>query len=127
MKENRLTIKIDKPVHEVFAYTITPPNTKFWVDSIIDEKTSEWPVRVGTVYKEQTKSGDWSNYIVTDFSEGRIFELKSEDNSYHVRYIYKPATDNVCELEYYEWVDEGDLKYPFTLDILSKLKRMLEE
>jgi hypothetical protein len=126
MRENRLTIRIQKSIHEVFKYTITPPNTKFWVDSIVDEKTSEWPVRVGTVYQEQMKSGGWENYKVVDFKENRVFELVSTDGNYHARYTYEPLGNSVCVLVYYEWVDLGDLKDPFNEDTLVRLKSLLE-
>lgn len=126
MKENKLTIQINKPAREVFAYTITPPNTKFWVDSIIDEKTSEWPVQVGTVYQEQMKGGEWQSYTVVDFKEDNVFELISKDSNYHVRYTYIPLADAACELVYYEWVDFGDLSAPFTMSTLGKLKSVIE-
>lgn len=127
MKENRLTIKIDKPVSEVFAYTITRPNTKFWVDSIIDEKISEWPVQIGTIYQEQMRNGEWLSYIVTGFKEDEVFELVSKDGNYHVRYTYRPLGDDAtCELEYYEWMNSGDLEEPFTQSILGRLKSLIE-
>lgn len=126
MKENRLTIQINKTIHEVFSYTITPPNTKFWVDSIVDEKTSEWPVRIGTVYQELMKSGEWQSYTVVNFKENEVFDLVSKDGNYHVKYTYVPLGIGACELEYYEWVDLGDLEYPFTKIILEKLKAVIE-
>ncbi len=126
MKENKLTIQINKPISDVFSYTVTPPNTKFWVDSIVDEKTSEWPIQVGTVYQEKMRNGEWESYTVINFKEDEIFELASKDGNYHVRYIYKPVGNSACELEYYEWVDVGDLKDPFTKIILEKLKSIIE-
>ena len=119
-------MQISKPVHEVFSYTITPPNTKFWVDSIVDEKTGEWPVRVGSTYFEKMKGGEWLGYYVSALKENELFELISDNGNYHVRYTYKPLGDNACELEYYEWVDRGDLEDPFNTVILDKLKEVLE-
>lgn len=39
--------------------------------------------------------------------------------SNHVKYTLKPLSDNQYELEYYEWVDSGDLDELFTQDILD--------
>jgi len=64
MQTNTLAIKINKPIHEVFAFCVTPPNSSRWIPGIVDEKTSEWPVRVGTVYRLQNKTGDWSEVAV---------------------------------------------------------------
>jgi len=58
--------------------------------------------------------------------ENELFELVSENGNYHVRYTYKPLGDNVCELEYYEWVDSGEIAEPFDQKILEKLKLIIE-
>jgi len=126
MKKNKLTIQIDKPIHEVFSFTITPMNTRKWIDSIIVEKSNEWPIKIGSQYRNKSKDGDWDEYTVTNFEEDKIFELVSKDKNYHVRYTYKPRSGSTSELEYFEWVDKGGLDNPFTKTTLEKLKSVLE-
>jgi len=126
VNENRLTIRINKPAHEVFTFAITPPNSTRWISSVVKEETNEWPVRIGTIYKLQDKNGKLSEVVVTAIKENKFVEWVSKDQVYHCRYTFKSINKNTSELEYYEWVDKGELEEPFTLDVLKKLKSVVE-
>lgn len=126
MKELTLKIIINKPSNAVYDFYVNPKNTPLWLESIVREETSQWPIAVGTHYKNQNKTGVWGEYRVTALKENELFELVSKDANYHVRYTHRTIDANSCELTYYEWVDKGDLEEPFTIEILQKLKSVIE-
>lgn len=127
MKDKKLTIVINKPVSEVFEFTTNPANTSKWIDGIDVEETDETPPRLGTIYRNKGQSGDWNEYKMTVFEKNKTFTLSRLNGDYHVRYTFKPLSDNGCEFEYYEWVDEGELDDTFSHDVLEKLKSIMEQ
>jgi len=127
VKDKKLQIQVNKTAEEVFLFTLDPKNTPLWIDSIVKEETNEKPTKQGTVYKNMNSKGQWSEYTITAFEKNKMFEMTSEDKNYHVRYTLSSLSNKTSELEYYEWVDDGDLEEPFTQDILNKLKAVLEK
>lgn len=126
MKNNKLVVEIKQPVDKVFKFTITPPNSAKWIPGVVEEKTNEWPIRIGTVYKLTDKDGGHSEVIVSDLKKNRMIEWTTKDKNYHCRYTYKPMNENTTKLEYYEWVEKGNIEKPFTASVLDKLKEVLE-
>lgn len=127
MKEMKLTIEINRPVRDVFTFTTNPKNTPKWVSSILHEETNEWPVKIGTIYRNRGQSGEWSEYEVTEYKENEMFIFHKLKSIYYVRYDFSSTLTGGTRLTYYEWVDEGDIDDPFTKDILEKLKLIMEK
>ena len=123
MQENKLVIHIDKPLEEVFAFCITPPKAKLWVPHVIDEKTNEWPVKIGTVYTEYKDDNTSFNIIVTDYKENDYIEWKTENDDYRVRYTFTLIDQNTTQLTY---VESGEVDKPFTQEVMEKLKKVSE-
>lgn len=126
MQNNRLKVEINKPISEVFEFTLNPKNTPKWIDFIEVEETNEWPVKLGTIYRNSGKNSNWSEYELTDFKQNETFTLTKKNNPYRVKYTFKPLDNNKTELEYYEWVEEGDME-PFKQGALNKLKAIMED
>jgi hypothetical protein len=125
VRKIKLKTQIKRPITDVFAFAINPKNTPKYVDSIAIEKTNEWPIRVGTLYTNQRKTGEWSEYTVTALEENKIFSLTKNENKYHLTYTFTSIDSDLTELEY-EWVDNGELEARFIQELLDNLKRVME-
>ena len=122
----RLNVIINKPATEVFTFLLDPNNTPTWVSFIASEETNEWPPKLGTVYKNRSINDDEQELKLTDFKPDESFVMSKLSNTYHVRYSITPLNEDQVELEYYEWMDEGNLAAPFTSKELNKLKTVIE-
>lgn len=126
VKENKLMIIINKPIQDVFEFITNPKNTPLWTESIIEEIASSFPPQIGTIYKSRGKEGDWNSYHVTEFEPHQKFALRAADGNYTVTYRYKALGEAQTELEYEEWLEEGELEAPFEQEVLFKLKEVME-
>lgn len=126
MERNTLTVTINRPVTEVFAFVLDPQNTPSWIDFITEEHTSEWPPRDGTIYRNRWEDGEWREFVMSELVDNAQFVLSALDSAYRVRYTVRPAGEDAAELEYDEWVEEGELTDPVAFSVLQKLKTVLE-
>lgn len=126
MKVNKLSIEINRPVVDVFLYTINPKNTPKWIPGIVEEQASQ-TISVGTKYRNKDHGGRWSEYVVTELVLQKIFELTSKDGNYHARYSFEGKGPALTELTYTEWVDVGGIPILFSPENLEKLKKELEK
>ena len=130
MKDVKLTVTINRPPRNVFEFSINPNNTPKWVDGVVKEQTNESPTKLGTIYRNQGLDGNWSEFEITAFEPGYMFELTKKDDDHHVKSTFKSLDNGQCELEYYVWVDSGDIDGRFAQDkienILQKLKVVME-
>jgi hypothetical protein len=127
MKENRITVVINKPLGEVFEFTTNPKNTHLWVPFISEEVSSEYPPKVGTIYKSCRENGIWSEMKVVEFKNNEEFVLSDLDEKLFVKYIYRNLDDNKTEMEYSDWMIDKNFKSPITKNVLDALKKVMEK
>jgi hypothetical protein len=125
VRTQKLTITINKPAKDVFAFTLNPENTPKWVEPIVTEQTNEWPPRVGTVYRNQDAAGEWREITLIALEQDRTFTF-GEADGFHIRYTFTAAGPDATELECYLWMDRGELQHLFSMKVLEKLKQVIE-
>ena len=127
MKQNVLSIEINKPVEVVFEATANPANTSKWVPNILEEKMDAPTTKIGTIYRQRWKGGKETAMIITGYILNKQLDFHSVNGTYRCMYRYEP-TQNGTKLTYSEdnGVDE-EIDGPFTMEILQKLKRLIEE
>jgi hypothetical protein len=125
VKEQKLIMQIRRTPKEIIEFLLDPKNSSKWIDSIVTEETNEWPVKVGTIFTEHNVGGGQSAYRIGALQDDMI-EFVSTSLPYHARYTFRSITPDTTELEYFEWIEEGEIPEPFTIDILQKLKQVLE-
>lgn len=126
MKENKLTIFINKPVKEVFEYSLESNNVPKWITSIKEEIPSERPVRVGTQLKNiGVNSSTWNYYEVIEFEQNKTFTLKRLNGDYFVKYTCT-SKNNGTDFEYLEWAVNEDLDDLMEMSALELLKQLIE-
>lgn len=126
MKENKLVIFINKTPEEVFDYILNAQNIVKWLPSIKYEISSDVPYKLGTIVKDYDHNDNLTAFYISEFERGKIFTFDQIDSNYHVTYKFNKY-DTGTQLEYFEWVDEGQLSEPFTKEPLERLKRKIEE
>jgi len=130
MEKIRESIVINRPVRQVFTFTLDPENTPKWIGGITMEQRNESPTKLGTIYKNQNSKGTWKEYEITKFIPDSTFVFSRKGASYHVQYTFKALAGNQCELEYCEWDESGDASELFDhaslKEVLTTLKNVIE-
>ena len=139
MLEFENTIRIDRPVDEVFAYLSDFENIPKWNYYVLEvRQLSESPIGVGTTY-HQVRKTDEQNFRITEFEPNhtvavttlprsspsfeRRFTLYEEGNTTRIRDEWKLDTGRSAILER---LAGGRVKSAVA-ENLAKLKGLLEE
>ncbi len=131
MKKNVLSIDINKPVDFIFQFTVNPANTPKWVPSVIEEKTSEPDVKVGTIYYQKVDAGKGqpkrTSLVVTGFVRNKQLDFHLMNSEYTCSYRYE-KTPTGTRLTYSEEKGvDGEIESPMTMENLIALKKLIEK
>lgn len=123
MNQNTIKVIVNKPIEFVFTTTINPKYTHLWIDFIDEEITDKFPPELWTIYRNR-RWNHWNISTVTIYEKNKTFKL--ENDTFSVQYNYKMITKDSTELTYIETIKHWELTNPFTVEILNKLKELIE-
>lgn len=126
MRTNTLSIIIKTSAQQLFEFTLNPNNTPLWIDGIIQEEIDTENPQLGTHYKNQSREGGWNEYEVVEFMQNKTFTFKQVNGNYFVKYDFEKIVGTETKMTYTEWVSEGELDNPFSMQPLEKLKSIIE-
>ena len=126
MRENKLTIFINRPVKLVFDYSLESNNVPKWITSIKEEIPEERPVKLGTQLRNiGINSKEWNKYKMIEFNPPKTFTLKRLNGDYFVKYTCSEK-DEGTDFEYFEWAENGEIDGLMEMSALELLKEQIE-
>lgn len=118
MIQHEVSIHLNRPVEQVFAYLIDPNNLRAWQSNLIEnEQLTDRPLRVGSRFREVRQMGRRASEYqaeITDFEPNRRFATKTlSEPQASVSYTFEQENSGTR------------LSYKFTLQT-SGMMRLLE-
>jgi len=141
MIQHEVTIHLNRPVEQVFAFLADSQNLRTWQSNLIEnEQLTEGPLRVGTRFREVRRTGPSQSEIrgeITDFESNQRFSTKTitkprvtvsyalerENGGTRLNYKFVMLTSGIMRL--LEPMLGGSIKKDTELDF-QKLKSILE-
>lgn len=141
MIKHEVTIHLNRPVEQVFAFLADTRKVSSWQSSLIElEQLTEGPLRAGSRFREVRRTGPRQSEIqaeITDFEANKRFatktitkpqvtvsySLEGEDGGTRLNYKFVMLTSGMMRL--LEPLIAGSIKKDTDLDFQS-LKRILE-
>ena len=122
MKTNEIRIEIERPIKDVFEYTLEPQNKSIWCSIITEESVDTEQIGITSIYRNNLGS-----FKVSDYERNIFLELMSLDEKFQCSYSFRKIDDNTTELIYFEaMLDGSDLTEAMDKKYFKKLKELLE-
>jgi len=122
MKTNEIRIEIERPIKDVFEYTLEPQNKSIWCSIITEESVDTEQIGITSIYINNLGS-----FKVSDYERNIFLELMSLDEKFQCSYSFRKIDDNTTELIYFEaMLDGSDLTEAMDKKYFKKLKELLE-
>jgi uncharacterized protein YndB with AHSA1/START domain len=95
MIQHEVSIYLNRPVEQVFAFLIDPNNLRAWQSNLIEtEPVTEGPLQVGARFREVRQMGPRASEYqaeITDFEPNKRFATKTlTEPKCWVTYIFEP-------------------------------------
>ncbi len=127
MKKNVLSIDINAPIEIVFEFTRDSKNTSKWVPNLLEETINTPTTDIGSIYRQKWNDGRETAMVITGIITNKQLDFHQINGAYTCMYTYE-KTENGTKLTYSEENGVyGEIDRPFTIEILQKLKRLIED
>lgn len=142
MIEHTVSVYIDRPVHQVFAFLADQKNLRSWQSNLIEsQQLTPGPVQVGTNFREVRQTGPRQSEVkavVTEFDETNnrfriktisepevniLYVLESEAGGTRIDYQFVMLNRGI--MRFFEPLLAGSIKKETDLDF-QRLKQLLE-
>jgi len=100
MKTNEIRIEIERPIKDVFEYTLEPQNKSIWCSIITEESVDTEQIGITSIYRNNLGS-----FKVSDYERNIFLELMSLDEKIQGSYSFRKRDDNTTELKYKKTID----------------------
>ncbi len=124
-----LAIEIGAPVEAVFRFCLNPANTSKWIPSVLEERVSETPVKIGTVFYQRVLGKDSvpkkNAIIVIGLIENKQLDFHAVNGTYACYYRFESIPSGT-RLTYTEEAGMEEELAPLPESCLRTLKRLIE-
>ena len=118
------SIKIAAPIKRVFDVITNPEFTPKWVVNVVHE-TRDYPLKVGTVFKDRLRNGDRVEMTVDMLKSPALLRLT--DGEFHEKYRLHAVDKKSTLIHITEWEGEKTLVYGGLREKLIALKKFIEQ
>jgi uncharacterized protein YndB with AHSA1/START domain len=121
MKELSTSIKIKASAEDIFKFITDPANTPKWVKVVVREEVSDWPAKVGAIYRNQDTDGNWLELEVLEFSPPTrlvMLNLSSKDT---LIYDFSELESGSTELTYKVKFNKDSASKRFSVESINKI------
>lgn len=128
MLRSAVVVGIAAPVARVFRFCLDPRNTPKWIPSVLEERSSNAIVSIGTVFSQRVEDGNGESsnaVVVTGLVENERLDFHAVNSAYACYYRFEPVAGGT-RLSYVEEAGLDEKLVPLPESCFRSLKELIE-